>query len=60
MFIFEFISENIHMTQYYKKKVKRNKTKEKKTHFSETNMLYKALIFSLCKIIYKSKENNFI
>lgn len=33
MFIFEFISENIHMTQYYEKKVKRNKTKEKKTFF---------------------------
>lgn len=45
------------MTQYYKNK---NKTKEKMTNVSETNMPYKALIFSTYKIIYKLKENDYI
>lgn len=52
MFKFEVINENFQMTQYYKNK---NKTKEKMTNFSETNMPYKALIFSIYKIIYKLK-----
>lgn len=57
MFKFEVINENFHMTQYYKNK---NKTKEKMTNVSETNMPYKALIFSTYKIIYKLKENDYI